>query len=315
MPPGIYAPSTPAASLKAQRPQLRTAASGSASGIGAKTPPMFGGGSPAPASSVPPNPTQMTTIGGATQQTDQMGRVITSSMGGPAANGGLGSIDPSTGMLSQSYGRAPSSITIEDPDQVRRSRDLADEQTRMAMYQPRGGSPGAPPAASPPIGEIPWSEFEPKSIPREPGLTTMPREVGKGPEDRTAADSAIFARAAERIGRVGAGNLRSLRSQMTRRGISGTGIEAEGVTAAKNTTAGELGDVIRDQAIEGLRREQDVDDRDLAAGIAQRGQDLGIASTNYSGGISQRGQDISQADWRIQALPSILALMRARQGA
>lgn len=306
MPPGIYAPSTPAASLKAQRPMLRTqsAVGGAApaGGFGSPSSLTYGAGG----SGTPPQPP-----GG--------GHYVA-----PAGQNVLGGMtyDSNTGMV----GSAGIGITPQvDLDQQRRDRDKQDYADRLAIDSrydgpPAGGggrAPGPGPGSTPtpPIGEIPWNEFEPKQVQREPGLTTMPREVGKGPEDRTAADSAIFSRAAERIGRIGAGNLRSLKSQMTNRGISGTGIQAQGITAAKNNTAGQLGDVVRDQAIEGLRREQDVDDRDLSAGIAQRGQDLGIASTNYSGGISQRGQDLQQADWKLQALPSILALMRARQGA
>lgn len=180
---------------------------------------------------------------------------------------------------------------------------------------PRLAAPGPGPGVD--TNEIPslLDQFKPAAVPREPGLTGPPREHGAGPEDRRAAESAAFARAAERIGAVGRGNLAGLRNQMTRRGISGSGIEAKGITDVKNNTAGQLGEVIRDQAIEGLNREEAIDDRDFAAGVAQRGQDIGVGSTNFSGGISQRGQDLGQADWKLNALPSILALLRAKTGA
>lgn len=184
---------------------------------------------------------------------------------------------------------------------------------------PRYSAPRTPAGPGPGIdtGEIPslLDQFKPDAVAREPGLVAPPREHGAGPEDRTAAESAAFARAAERIGAVGRGNLAGLRNQMTRRGISGSGLEAKGVADVQNNTAGQLGEVIRDQAIEGLNRDEAIDDRDFAAGVAQRGQDIGVGSTNYSGGISQRGQDIGQADWKLNALPSILALLRAKTGA
>jgi hypothetical protein len=186
-------------------------------------------------------------------------------------------------------------------------------------YSPRVTPPAAAPPSTPgiDINEIPgWlDKFKPDAVPREQPIGLMPREVGKGPEDRRAAESAAFARAGERIARIGKGNMTGLRNQMTRRGISGSGIEAEGIKDVQNNTAGQLGEVVRDQAIEGLRREQAIDDRDLAAGISQRGQDLGIQGTNYTGGIAQRGQDINQNDWKMQALPSILALLRMKSGA
>ena len=301
MPPGFYAPttSTPSTRLKTMKGAPRPSpAAAPAAGMkptgGVPTSPAFAQPTPTPARQ---NPTTMSTWGGSTQQTDQMGRVITTTPG---------AVDH--------WGRqlGGGSTVIEDPDLIRRSRDLADEQTRAA--RPRAAAP--PEAGSPRItGPIPWDEVKPDAVPREPGFAAPPREVGKGPEDRTAAESAAFARAGERIARIGKGNLSALRSQMTRRGISGSGVEKSLVTENANSTAGLLGEVVRDQAIEGLRREQEIDDRDLQAGIAQRGQDIGVGSTNYSGNISQRGQDVGLADWRINALPSILALMRMRGGA
>lgn len=316
MPPGIYAPAagTPAAKLKTMKgtvmPGAAPAGKPAAGGIGipggVPTSPAFGG-QPAPTSAVRPNPTLTTTYGGASQQTDQMGRVITSGPFQPAPFGQSGGFG--------------GGITIEDPDQIRRARDLADYQTRADIdartYGPRTAAPPAAPGPGVNLDELPGllDKFKPDAVPREAPMPGLPREKGEGPEDRRAAESAAFARAAERIAGIGRGNLRALRSQMTRRGISGSGIEKSLVAENTNNTAGMLGEVVRDQAIEGLRREQDVNDRDLAAGISQRGQDLGIQSTNYTGGISQRGQDVSQADWKLNALPSILALLRLKSGA
>lgn len=300
MPPGTYAPSlgTASASLKKMK------GTGTAAGIPAKTP--IGAPMAAPASTVPRNPTAMSTAGGSTQQTDQMGRVITSTAGG---------VD----LMGRPMAGAPASMTIEDPDLIRRSRDLADEQTRLATpgAAPRAGSPGPSPTPGIDPSEIPGllDQFKPETVPREPGFTAPPRITGERPEDRRAAESAQFARAADRIAAVGRGNLAGLRNQMTRRGISGSDIEAENVRSVQNNTAGQLGEVIRDQAIESLDREQDINDRDYAGGISQRGQDIGVLGTNYSGGVSQRGQDLSQADWKLQALPSILALLRMKSGA
>jgi hypothetical protein len=312
MPPGIYAPtvSTPSAKLKTLKGGAYPTA-----GMGGVAPAGGSYGAPPvpPAAPTPNNPTTMNTYGGQTQQTDQMGRVITT------RPGTTGLARDANGNVNFNSQTSVGFTQIEDPDQQRRARDLADEQTRVSMYQPKpgtGGSPGASPGPGIDINEVPgWlDKFKPDAVPREPGLTTLPREVGKGPEDRTAAESAAFSRAAERIANIGKGNLNGLRNQMTRRGITGSGIEAAGVRDVQNNTAGQLGEVVRDQAIEGLHRQEAIDDRDLAAGISQRGQDLGIQSTNYTGGIAQRGQDVSQADWKLNALPSILALLRLKSG-
>ena len=74
-------------------------------------------------------------------------------------------------------------------------------------------------------------------------------------------------------------------------------------------TAGQLGDVTRDQTLNRMDRTDQVDDRNMAHGLTQRGQDIGQATTNYSGKINQRGQDLATAQAERQALLSWLPQM------
>lgn len=228
----------------------------------------------------------------------------------PAGGSGYyGSDDGKTGSVS--YYTPPWQQTTPTPG----AAPTPEYGVDVARYSaPRPAAPSPDPGPGIDTNGIPslLDQFKPDAVPREPGLVAPPREHGAGPEDRTAAESAAFSRAAERIAAVGRGNLAGLRNQMTRRGISGSGIEGKGITDVQNSTAGQLGEVIRDQAIEGLHRTEAIDDRDFAAGIAQRGQDIGVGSTNFGGNITQRGQDVAQSDWKMNALPSILALLRMR---
>lgn len=109
----------------------------------------------------------------------------------------------------------------------------------------------------------------------ETAAGTLPSRVaGVSPADRRAAEDAAFARAKERVGATTQGLLRSIQNTMARRGIQGSGIEGELTERALTGGAGQLGEVARDQAIEGLRRAQAIEDRDYAGGIAQRGQEI-----------------------------------------
>lgn len=120
------------------------------------------------------------------------------------------------------------------------------------------------------------------------------REVGASPEDERGAQSAAYGSAADRIRNIGRGGASALKTLLTRRGVSGdSGVAAKAMTLQQNNVQGQLGDVVRQQATESLARSQAVNDRDLAANVGQRGQDM------------------SQSDWMLSALPNVLALLRA----
>lgn len=117
-------------------------------------------------------------------------------------------------------------------------------------------------------------------VPRVPGITDA---------DRRGAEDAAFARAKDRIGLATQGLLRSVQNRFARRGLRGSGLERSAEMDAMESGAGQLGEVVRDQAIEGLRRQNQVADQ------------------TYQGDITQRGQDLSALAQRRQ---SILALLK-----
>ena len=103
--------------------------------------------------------------------------------------------------------------------------------------------------------------------------------------DFSAAQSAAFARAKDQVGLEAQGALTGLRSALGGRGLLGSGAEYQGTQNVITRGMGELGDVSREQAIQG-------------AGAQERAASLG-----YTGGIQQRGQDIQsqQAQAGLQA--------------
>lgn len=136
-----------------------------------------------------------------------------------------------------------------------------------------------------------------------------PRIVGPTRADNAAAEAAAFGRAKDRIGKIGGGAVQSLQRMMSRRGLGGSGIEGKELGGLVEGMRGELGDVVRDQAIEGLKRDYAVEDRNYAGDLSQRGADMGFTTTT-------RGQDIGAAQGRTSQIPALLSLlMRSRTGA
>jgi hypothetical protein len=108
-----------------------------------------------------------------------------------------------------------------------------------------------------------------------------PREKPPSQADRTAQEAAAYGRAKDKIGLNAQAGLRAMQGLMASRGISGSGIEAALSQGVVGDAVGQLGEVGRDQAITGLKRDWDVEDRDWAGNIQQRGQDIsGLSSRN-----------------------------------
>jgi hypothetical protein len=120
-----------------------------------------------------------------------------------------------------------------------------------------------------------------------------PRIPGVSPEDRQAAEAAAFGRAKDRIGMSTQGLLKSIRSNASRRGISGSPLAGGQEADALMAGYGQQGEVLREQAIQDLRRREAIQDQ------------------TYGGDINQRGQDISAEAQRQQM---ILALVTAARG-
>jgi hypothetical protein len=148
------------------------------------------------------------------------------------------------------------------------------------------------------------SELDPylaQRVPRDP----MPGRI-KPPDkaDRTAAEAAAYGRAKDLIGANAGGALKALQRSMSSRGIRGSGLEAAGLGNVIGGAQGQLGQVARDQAIEGLRRDYAVEDRNFAAELAQRTGDMSYLT-------NQRGQDINFETNRVSAIPALIRLMQS----
>lgn len=124
------------------------------------------------------------------------------------------------------------------------------------------------------------------------GNTAPPARESYPGVDATAARTAEFARAADRTGEMMGGAYKALQDQLASRGMVGSGMQGALEGDIRRQGAGQLGEVIRDQAIQGANAAES------------------RAGAIYSGNITQRGQDISAAAQRQQLLPSLMALIR-----
>lgn len=275
-------------------------------GMAYPPPPAWGGryGSPLASSpSVPQNPTTMSTYGGSTQQTDQMGRVITTTPGSQRPG-----IDPATGMWTGTGGGQMGSTVIEDPDLIRRSRDLADTQARVSMRPPAAADDGEEDLRK--YFSYIKTQFQPP--PREAPMDTPARVTGEPEADRRAAEAAEFGRAKDRVAKIARGAGKSLEADMIGRGLVGSGIEARNMRDIVRGGQGDLANVATEQALASLQRRNQVADRNYAGDVSQRSQDIGIGATNLGAGVSQRSQDISAQQNLLSMVPSLAALSRRR---
>lgn len=112
------------------------------------------------------------------------------------------------------------------------------------------------------------------------GAGSVPRVPRVDGGDPTAGQADAFARAKDRIGLATQGLLKAVRGQVGRRGIGGSSIEGNLIGSALESGNGQIGEVIRDQAIQQAQRAQAVADRNYAGDITQRGQDIGLDQFN-----------------------------------
>ena len=94
------------------------------------------------------------------------------------------------------------------------------------------------------------------------------------PPDMSAANAAVFGRAKDQAGQTGRASLQSLRDELGATGMLGSGAEAQGVRDITQSAAGQLGDVTRDQAIQGANQQADFAQMGYQGQVAMRGQDV-----------------------------------------
>lgn len=97
---------------------------------------------------------------------------------------------------------------------------------------------------------------------------------GAGGADVKAAEDAIMARAKDRAGLISKSAMTGLRDSMASRGLLGSGIEGEESAKIMGGAAGGLGELNREQMIQGVQGAQHAADTQFQGDITQRGQNL-----------------------------------------
>ena len=103
--------------------------------------------------------------------------------------------------------------------------------------------------------------------------------------DFDEANANAFARAKDRSGGLARSNITSLNDALAAMGMLGSGAHVEGTRKAIADSMGELGDVNREQAIQGSERASEFVRTKYQGDIAQRGQDINDR-------LTQRGQNV-----------------------
>lgn len=104
-------------------------------------------------------------------------------------------------------------------------------------------------------------------------------DSGADAQAEMAAEDAAFARAKDKIGQASRSAMDSMTSQMASRGITGSGVEAQELGKLYEGGVGQISDTAREQAIESLKRKQQVADRNVALASTTRGQNIGLLTS------------------------------------
>jgi hypothetical protein len=119
--------------------------------------------------------------------------------------------------------------------------------------------------------------------------------------DTSAARSAVWNQAKDRVGQTSRAALTGLRSELASRGQLGGGGEYRGTSSIINAGQQQLADTGRAQTIDEAKRLEDEVALRYQGGISMRGQDLSAENAAYQGLITQRGQDITARGQDISA--------------
>lgn len=151
-----------------------------------------------------------------------------------------------------------------------------------------------------------YSQVQPMLPPTPGPAPSFARPALPGPEEEIASESAAFGRAKDRIGQLGRGSMTALTESLDARGMGGAGYEASARGELLADTQGQLGEVIRDQAIQSATRRRQVNDRNVGAEMDLRSQDMGYATNT-------RGQDIQAGQARAAASVPLMQLIAANR--
>lgn len=131
--------------------------------------------------------------------------------------------------------------------------------------------------------------------------------------DTSAAQAAAFARAKDRVGQLGAGALAGLRSSLGGRGLLGSGAEVRGAVDVVNRGQGELGDVIREQAIESAALAERTAQANRQAALEQRRQNMqDMQERNRLSFDAYEASQRRQQERRAMSIDALAKLLSAR---
>ena len=99
----------------------------------------------------------------------------------------------------------------------------------------------------------------------------------------------------DRLGKIASGSTLALKDAATSSGRSGSGLEGADMRSITEGLQSALGDVVRGQTEDRMKRSDEIDDRNQTSNIMQRGQDIGQYGSEFGGNITQRGQDFQGA--------------------
>lgn len=144
----------------------------------------------------------------------------------------------------------------------------------------RSGASGSG-ASGDPAFDVNLSDLWSRTGMLEPPPTPTPlpgRVTGPSPADRQAAEAATYGRAKDKVGQETRASMNALANEMASRGLSDSSFMATGAANILQTGQQELADTNRSQAIDALKRAAEVEDRNYAGDVSQRGQDIGYNS-------------------------------------
>jgi hypothetical protein len=113
-----------------------------------------------------------------------------------------------------------------------------------------------------------------------PVMPTPAHVTGPSEADRSASEAAIYGRAKDKVGLETRASMNALAGEMGSRGMSDSTFMANAAGGILQQGQMNLSDTDRTQAIEALKRKSDVEDRNYAGDVSQRGQDIGVAEAN-----------------------------------
>lgn len=107
-----------------------------------------------------------------------------------------------------------------------------------------------------------------------PPLPQPARVAPPNPADRSAAEAAVYGRAKDKVGLETRASMNALGSEMGARNLSDSSFTGAAASGILQRGQMELGDTNRSQAIDALKRAGEVEDRNYAGDVGQRGQDV-----------------------------------------